>query len=158
MADVQRLEIDHEVTCPICGALSARSTFDARMEMADLPTAGKRWNWLPTPQPPQPPLVGGLDTVTFHVIWTAINAWLDCGHQVIRDGALVQDWRPLDEDVSTHRKTGLTAHSDGRMCGYHDRLEAWTFGGTKECLRTHPNPHRWPRSGDPSHGVTEPPC
>ena len=148
MADVQRLEIEHEVTCPVCGALSARSTFEARMEMAEQPPTevfswGNRWPW----QRPQQATVRKLDTVTFHVIWTAVNAWLDCGHQVIRDGDLVKDWRQLDEDVSKHRKSGLTAHPDGRTCGYHDRLAAWTFGGTNECLRTHPNPHRWPGSG-----------
>jgi hypothetical protein len=151
MADVQRLEIDHEVTCPICGALSARSTFEARMEMAEQP-ATKRW-WL------QPSSPRKLDTVTFHVTWTAVTMWLDCGHQVIRDGALVQDWRALDEDVSMHTMLGVTAHPDGRSCAYHSRLGAWTFDGTKECLRTHAqHPFRRPGSGAPSHSVMEPPC
>lgn len=138
MTDRQRLEIEHEVTCPICGALSARSTFDARMEMAQQPTTevfslGNQWPW----QRSQQATVRKLDTVTFHVIWTAVSMWLDCGHQVIRDGALVQDWRALDEDVSMHAMVGLTAHPDGRSCTYHSRLGTWTFEGTKECLRTH---------------------
>lgn len=144
MADIQRLEIEHEVTCPICGALSARSTFDAQMEMLEQAPAAKRWSLLrPTPSPHK------LDTVTFDVTWTARNAWLDCGHQVIRDSALVRDWRALDEDVSMHTMIGFTAHPDGRSCSYHSRLGAWTFGGTKECLRTHSPLGRRPAGGTP---------
>lgn len=152
MADIQRLEIEHEVTCPICGALSAQSTFVARMEMTE--QTGKLWPRLwPSPSPYK------LDTVTFHVTTTAVDMWLDCGHQVIRDGALVKDWRALDEDVSMHTMLGVTAHPDGRSCAYHSRLGAWTFDGTKECLRTHAqHPFRRPEPGYASTAVTEPPC
>ncbi|HEY9408876.1 MAG TPA: hypothetical protein VIP77_04785 [Jiangellaceae bacterium] len=142
MADIpiQRLEIEHEVTCPICGALSERSTFDARLEMAEQPPARRWWRARPDGR-------GNLNTVTFDVTWTAVQAWLDCGHQVIRDGTLVKDWRALDEDVSMHPKIGFTAHPDGRSCSYHSRLGAWTFEGVKECLRTHRPLGRRPAGG-----------
>lgn len=128
---VHRLEIDQEVTCPICGTLSQRSTFDARLgSMEEKPTED-------------------VDKVSYDVQWTVINGWLDCGHQVIRDGAVVQDWRALDEDVSMHTMAAFAPHADGRFCSYHSRLSAWTFEGTKECLRTHPSLDKRPAGGTP---------
>jgi len=47
------------------------------------------------------------------------------------------DWRPLPEDVTTHTMGGFLTHDDGRSCAFHARLRAWTFDGTKECLRRH---------------------
>lgn len=130
MNTAQRLELERETTCPICGTTSQRSTFDARLDaMTEKPIADP-------------------DKVSYDVQWTVINGWLDCGHQVIRDGVLVQDWRALDEDVSMHTMLGFARHADGRTCSWHSRLGAWTFEGTKECLRTHSSPYRRP----------EPPC
>lgn len=48
-----------------------------------------------------------------------------------------QDWEPLGEDVSTHTMRPVKAHDDGRQCSHHQRLNAFTFDGTKKCLRPH---------------------
>jgi len=124
---IQKLAITADVTCPICGHVSQQSTYDAQMNTMEEVTRKP-------------------NEVTYDVQWTVINAWLDCGHQIIRDGAVVQDWAPLGEDVTMHTMLAVAPHEDGRFCMYHSRLGKWAFEGTKECLRSHPDPYKRPES------------
>jgi hypothetical protein len=48
------------------------------------------------------------------------------------------DTQDLSENVSCHAMGPYVTHEDGRMCGYHHRLDKWVCGDTQECLRDHP--------------------
>lgn len=66
------------------------------------------------------------------------NAWVD-RFVVIVD--LFEDTAELDEDVSNHCLGYWQTHDDGRVCGYHHRLDKWIFSKeNKECLREHVKP------------------
>jgi hypothetical protein len=59
----------------------------------------------------------------------------------------MRDNRPLSEDVTGHSMLGYYDHGDGRVCSFHQRLDAWVFFDTSEgwleCLRPdHPSKTR----------------
>lgn len=50
----------------------------------------------------------------------------------------VTDYRSLDEDVRTHTLARFYTHDDGRVCGWHARLEKWVISAANaECQRKH---------------------
>lgn len=73
---------------------------------------------------------------------TELIAWAD-NKPVTRTVQPEADWAELGEDVSEHTmRHDITPHNDGRVCSFHERLNAYVFIGNldaqpKRCLRDH---------------------